>query len=266
MNQAGAGSEGKLTEKKSVAESLLGGHGSPFVAQVSAANVGTLYKSILDGICYRGTSFFQVFTTCQPEHGVPDYAAQIQALKIRDSRGMPEFVFNPQLGETYQEALNIKGNTAYNKDWVTKMAPVTREKYLYLVPNWAFTENRFRFHHKKVKEEQVKGLIPLEAKIQLVLMDDIVNRRYLDKQHRSYIPDYGVYTVEYTDDGSKVYHTLSRQMVLFCVERRKSWRILQSRAGIENSDYLQQKELLSQIDQGTLTVDEFMTEQTLQIN
>jgi pyruvate-ferredoxin/flavodoxin oxidoreductase len=258
MNQAGQGSEGKLTEKKSVAESFLGGHGSPFVAQVSAANVGTLYKAILDGISYRGTSFFQVFTTCQPEHGVPDYAAQIQALKIRDSRGMPEFVFNPQLGETYQECLNIKGNTAYNKDWVTKMAPVTREKFLYLVPNWAFTENRFRFHHKKVKEDDIKGKIPLEAKIQLVLMDDVVNRRYLNKDHRSYIPDFGVYIADYGDNGSKVYHLLSRQMVLFCVERRKSWRILQSRAGVENSDYQQQKELLAQIDGGELTVEKFM--------
>lgn len=260
MNQAGAGSEGKLTEKKSVAEAFLGGHGSPFVAQVSAANVGTLYKGILDGVCYRGTSFFQVFTTCQPEHGVPDYAAQIQALKIRDSRGMPEFVFNPQLGETYEEALNIKGNTAYNKDWVTKMAPVSKEKYLYLVPNWAFTENRFRFHHKKVKEEQVKDLIPLETKIKLVMMDDIVNRRYLNQSHRSYIPDYGVYTIEYNEDGSKVYRTLSRQMVLFCVERRKSWRLLQSRAGVENQDYLDQKELLTKIDSGELTVNEYMEE------
>lgn len=260
MNQAGAGSEGKLTEKKSVAESFLGGHGSPFVAQVSGANVGTLYKSILDGLCYRGTSFYQVFTTCQPEHGVPDYAAQIQALRIRDSRGMPEFVFNPQLGETYQETLQIKGNTAYNLDWVTKYAPVTKEKYLYIIPHWAFTENRFRLHHKKVNEEDIKDLIRLEAKLQLVMMDDIVNRRYLNKSHRSYIPDFGVYAVDYKEDGSKVYHSLSRQMVLFCVERRKAWRILQSRAGVENKDYILQKELLAKIDVGELTVDSYMNE------
>ncbi len=104
MNQAGVATEGKLTEKKSVAESFLGGHGSPFIAQVSMANSATLYKSILDGLCYRGTSFFQTYTTCQPEHGVPDYAATEQAQKVRDSRGMPEFVFNPELGETFAEA------------------------------------------------------------------------------------------------------------------------------------------------------------------
>ncbi len=38
--------------------------------------------------------------------------------------------------------------------------------------------------------------------------------------------------------------TLSRQMVLFCVERRRAWRMLQSRAGIENPDYLAQREAL----------------------
>ncbi|MDH5604201.1 MAG: hypothetical protein OEY51_09685, partial [Cyclobacteriaceae bacterium] len=258
MNQAGVGSEGKLTEKKSVAEAFLGGHGSPFIAQVSAANVGTLYKSFLDGLCYRGTAFFQVFTTCQPEHGVPDYAAQTQALYIRDSRGMPEFVYNPQLGETYEEALNIKGNTNYDKDWVTKMAPVTKEKYKYIVPHWAFTEARFRFHHKVIKEEQVNGKIPLELKLQLITMDDIVNRRYLDENHRSWVPDFGVYAVDFNEEGGRVYHSLSRQMVLFCVERRKAWRLLQSRAGIANSDYQEQKELLSRLDKGELSLEEYM--------
>jgi len=111
-----------------------------------------------------------------------------------------------------------------------------------------------------VKEEEVKDLIPLETKIKLVTMDDVVNRRYLVKSHRCYIPDFGVFTVDYAEDGSKVYHTLSRQMVLFCVERRKSWRLLQSRAGVPNEDYLQQKELLAQIDGGELTVEEYMKE------
>ncbi len=30
-------------------------------------------------------------------------------------------------------------------------------------------------------------------------------------------------------------------MVLFCVERRKAWRLLQSRAGVANPDYEAQK-------------------------
>lgn len=257
MNQMGVATEGKLIEKKSVAEAFLGGHGSPYVAQISMANTANLYKSLLDGLCYRGTAFFQVFTTCQPEHGVPDYAAQLQAQRIRDSRGMPEFVFDPQLGETYSEALSIKGNPHSNKDWYTKKAPVTKTPYAYTVAHWAFTEARFRLHHKVVKEEKVKGLMRLEEKLKLITMDDIVHRRHLDKNHRSFIPDRGVYTIDYADDGSPIYYILSRQMVIFCVERRKAWRILQSQAGIVNEDYLAQKELLAKIDNGELTLEDF---------
>ncbi|MGD0861015.1 MAG: 2-oxoacid:acceptor oxidoreductase family protein, partial [Terracidiphilus sp.] len=72
MNVFGAATQGKNTEKKTVAETFLAGHGSPFVAQVSMANAPKLYRAILDGLEYRGTLFIQAFTTCQPEHGVPD--------------------------------------------------------------------------------------------------------------------------------------------------------------------------------------------------
>ena len=128
----------------------------------------------------------------------------------------------------------------------------------YSVAHWAFSEARFRLHHKIVKEDKVKDPIRLEDILKLVMMNDITQRKHLDKNHRSYIPDRGVYTIDYADDGSPVYHILSRQMVIFCVERRKAWRILQSRAGIENKDYLDQKELLTKIDKGELSVEDFL--------
>ncbi len=252
MNAAGIGSEGKMTEMKSVAESFLGGHGSPYVARVSLANTGALYKSILDGILYRGTAFFQVYTTCQPEHGVADYASQIQAQLVRDSRGMPEFVFDPQLGESYQDSLNIKGNPNYQNDWFQRRITATKERYTFLPAHWAITEARFRYHHKKVKEEDTKDMVLIDDLLPCITMDDIVHRRYLNKDHRSYIPDFGVFLINKLDDGSTTYHKLSKQMVIFNVERRKAWRMLQSRAGIVNKDYAKQKELLKQWDAGEL--------------
>jgi pyruvate-ferredoxin/flavodoxin oxidoreductase len=41
-------------------------------------------------------------------------------------------------------------------------------------------------------------------------------------------------------------------MVLFAVERRKAWRMLQSKAGVVNKDYQAQKALLSKLDKGEL--------------
>ena len=53
------------------------------------------------------------------------------------------------------------------------------------------------------------------------------------------------------------YRSLSRQLVLFCVERRKAWRMLQSKAGIENKDYKAQRSILADVDAGKISKDEF---------
>jgi pyruvate-ferredoxin/flavodoxin oxidoreductase len=262
MNQVGDATQGKLTERKSVAETFMNGHGSPYIAQVSMANPSNFFKAIVDGLTYRGTAFFQAFTSCPPEHGVADYSSPSQALKVRDSRGMTEFVFNSGLGESYTDTsytdtLNIKGNPSSNTDWFQRSAPVTKKRYTFTVAHWAFTEARFRAHHKIVKEEATKGMVLLEDLIQLITMDDITNRRYLDKTHRAYIPDFKVYTIDHKDDGTTKHHIVSTQMVIFCVERRKAWRMLQSRAGIENKDYIAQKELLAKIDKDEMSVEDF---------
>jgi pyruvate-ferredoxin/flavodoxin oxidoreductase len=47
-------------------------------------------------------------------------------------------------------------------------------------------------------------------------------------------------------------------MVLFHIERRKAWRMLQSRAGIENEDYAAQKAVLKKLADGELTRDELL--------
>lgn len=252
FNQFGPATEGKLTEMKSVGESFMGGHGSPFLARVSMANTGTFYKALLDGLTYRGTAYFEAYTTCQPEHGVADSGAQVQAQLVRDSRGLTEFVYNPSDGESYHDILNIKGNPNYNFDWFERRHAITKEKYTFTVAHWAITEARFRRHHKKVKKEATEGLVLLEDKLKLITQDDITHRRYLDPTHRAYVEDFGVYLRDFTEEGVEKYHTLSRQMVLFTVERRKAWRMLQSKAGIINQDYIAQKELLKELDSVTV--------------
>ena len=188
MNVFGAATQGKNVEKKTVAETFLAGHGSPFIAQVSIANAPKLYRAILDGIEYRGTAFLQCFTTCQPEHGVADDMALTQAQRVRDSRGAPEFVFNPRLGETYQEALDLKGNPSLERDWYETKFKATNEPYRYTVAHWCATEARFRNHLKKIKKEDAAKMIPLENMLVRVTQQDVVYRRYLVHGHRSYIP------------------------------------------------------------------------------
>ena len=257
MNSFGAASQGKVTEKKTVAETFLAGHGSPFVAQTSIANAPKFFRAILDAVEYRGTAFLQCFTTCQPEHGVGDDMALDQAQRVRDSRGAPEFVFNPQLGETYPESLDVKGNPAPDKDWYITKFKSTGEKYRYTVAHWCATEARFRNHVKRLKnEEEAEGMIPLENMLLRLTQHDVVHRRYLDPEHRAYVPDFGVFIKAPGPDGKPQLMKLSRQLVLFCVERRKAWRLLQSKAGIENKEYGAQRSLLADVDAGRLSKEE----------
>ena len=52
------------------------------------------------------------------------------------------------------------------------------------------------------------------------------------------------------------YRSLSRQLVLFCVERRKAWRLLQSKAGIENKEYKAQRSILADVDAGKISKED----------
>lgn len=243
MNQYGAATEGKLTERKEVAQILTRGHGSAFVAHTSIANAANLYKSVLDALMYRGSAYIQAYTPCQPEHGIADDHSATQAKLARDSRSVPEFIYNPQIGESYIENISLKGNPDLKRDWKQSTIPGTKEKYNYTVVHWAVTEPRFRKHVFKVKPGEEANMISLDDKIKEITQQDVVYRRHLNKDHRAYVPKKGVY-IMVEKGGQMVPVGISRQLVLFAVERRKNWRILQSSAGIVNEDYEAQKEYL----------------------
>jgi hypothetical protein len=90
-----------------------------------------------------------------------------------------------------------------------------------------------------------------------VTQQDVVYRRYLIPEHRSYIPDFGVYIKVPGPKGDAEYRSLSRQLVMFCVERRKAWRMLQSKAGIENKEYQSQRAILADVDAGRISREDF---------
>ncbi len=251
MNQFGVASQGKLIEKKNVSEAFTSGHGSPFVAQVSMANAAKLYKAMLDGLEYRGTAFYQCYTTCQPEHAVGDNMSADQAKMVRDGRGMPEFVFNPRRGETSQEAFDLKGNPTPERDWWRTKFKATGEEYNFTVAHWAITEGRFRKHVKSVSEAEASELILLDDILALITQDDVIHRRVFDPNHRSHVPNFGCY-IKADINGKLKCFAVSRQMVLFAVERRKAWRMLQSKAGVVNKDYLAQKAFLAKVDKGEI--------------
>ena len=103
-------------------------------------------------------------------------------------------------------------------------------------------------------------MVSLENMLVRITQDDVVNRRYLNSEHRAFVPDFGVYMKADTGNGKVGALAISRQMVLFCVERRKSWRLLQSKAGIENLEYKAQRSLLKKVDAGDIPLDRFLAD------
>jgi pyruvate-ferredoxin/flavodoxin oxidoreductase len=191
--------------------------------------------------------------------------ALMQAQRVRDSRGAPEFVFNPRLGETYQEALDVKGNPSLDMDWFETRFKGNNTPYRYTVAHWCATEGRFRNHLKTVVNEDLGSLISLENMLARITQQDVVYRRYLVSSHRSYVPDFGVYITIQGNNGDLEFRSLSRQLVLFCVERRKAWRMLQSKAGIENREYKAQRALLADVDSGRISKEDFLAHADLML-
>jgi pyruvate-ferredoxin/flavodoxin oxidoreductase len=181
-----------------------------------------------------------------------------QAIAVKDSRGMPEFVFHPELGESYADAIQLRGNKSHDRDWIPKAVRNTKEKYNYTPAQWCATEARFRNHLKKIKPTDTVEMVHLDEILVRLTQRDVIERRYLDKSHRAFVPDFGVYMVTEDRKGEPVYYKLSRQMVLFCVERRKAWRLLQSKAGVTNKDYAAQRRLLAKVDKGEVPLSELL--------
>jgi len=249
MNQYGKHHEGKLTERKEVAQIFTSGHGSPFVACVSMGNIAKFYRALIDGLLYRGTCFIQSFTTCQPEHGVADNMSATQALRVRDARGVIEFIYDPAKGELNSETFDVTSNPRSARDWQTKKDGAGN-LFDYNIPQWAATEGRFKKHF--IKLAPAEEIISLEEAILRLNQNDITYRHFLLKNHRAYLPTKGIYVDVVLPDGKKNRFGVSRQMALFTVERRKNWRRMQSTNNIKNIDYLAQSKMLRDFDAGEI--------------
>ncbi|MFQ5612893.1 MAG: thiamine pyrophosphate-dependent enzyme [Anaerolineae bacterium] len=109
---------GKQEQRKEIGRIAMM-HPNTFVAQTVAAVPNHFYKSILDAASFDGPALVNVFTTCQPEHGVGDNMSRHQAKLAVDSRAFPLFIYDPRRGDTIRERLSLQGNPAQKEDWVT---------------------------------------------------------------------------------------------------------------------------------------------------
>jgi len=129
---------GKCERRKELAQICLM-HPEVYVAQTTAAHINHFYKAVMEANEYLGPAVINVYTTCQPEHGVPDCNSTHQAKRAVESRAFPIFTFDPRRGKKIRERLSLVGNPAHKDDW---WAPPNCEKPLTFI-DFARTEGRF---------------------------------------------------------------------------------------------------------------------------
>jgi pyruvate/2-oxoacid:ferredoxin oxidoreductase beta subunit/Pyruvate/2-oxoacid:ferredoxin oxidoreductase delta subunit len=123
-------------------------HPRTYVAQTVGPMAKHFYSAIQRANEFKGPAVINIFTTCQPEHGVADHMAGAQARLAVESRAFPVFTYDPDAGDTIKQCMSLAGNPSPNRDWHTrrgkdgKMEPVD---FL----TWARTEGRFRKHFDK---------------------------------------------------------------------------------------------------------------------
>jgi pyruvate/2-oxoacid:ferredoxin oxidoreductase beta subunit len=141
MSAIGSARHGKRERRKELSQILMM-HPDVFVAQTTAAHLNHFYKTVLAANEFPGPAVVICYTSCQPEHGIPDDASYSQAKLAVESRTFPLLVYDPRKGERIRERLTLQGNPALKEDWATD--PKTNLPVDFVA--FARTEGRFARH------------------------------------------------------------------------------------------------------------------------
>ncbi len=160
MSAIGKAISGKTERRKEIAN-LCMMHPDVFVAQTTSAHTNHFYKAIMAANEYPGPSVINVYTTCQPEHGVADDMAMNQAKLAADSRAFPVFIYDPNKGDRFSERLSLQGNPAKKEDWYIN--PKTKKQIDFIY--FAKTEGRFAKHFDKQGNPDEQILITQEDRL-----------------------------------------------------------------------------------------------------
>ena len=116
MAPYGKMSKGKTEIRKEIG--LLGAaHRNAFILQGNISNYTHLIEGFIDGLNARRPALFNVYSVCQPEHGVSDDASHLRSKMALESRAYPILRFDPDEGESWEECFNLQGNPAIDEDW-----------------------------------------------------------------------------------------------------------------------------------------------------
>jgi pyruvate-ferredoxin/flavodoxin oxidoreductase len=210
-----------------------------------------MIEGFIDGLMTRRPAVFNLYTTCQPEHGVGDDMGVHQAKLAVESRAYPIFKYNPDNGKKAREAFDLSGNPAMDQLWPTydlKYLEYGQEQTM-KVPmtfaDFALTEARFRKHFRKVPRSAWNdNMVPLADFLELP-----------ESSREGKYP-----YIWATDREQKLNRVLvAKTIVESCEERRDFWIMLRDLAGVqtekpkeENLEEKIRNEVVGNIAQGLM--------------
>ncbi len=224
MAQYGKVQHGKSEPRKEIGLIAMA-HRNTYVLQATLANTTHMIEGFIDGLMTKRPALFNLYTTCQPEHGVGDDMGAHQAKLAVESRAYPIFKYNPDHGVKAEEAFDLSGNPAMADIWPTydlKYIENGREKSLQVAmtfADFALTEARFRKHFRKAPRDTWND--------SMVQLSEFLE---MDAESREDKFPY-IWAVDRKQRLSRV--LVAKKIVESCEERRDFWLMLRGIAGVE---------------------------------
>jgi pyruvate-ferredoxin/flavodoxin oxidoreductase len=215
MAPYGRTAKGKTEIRKEMG--LIGmAHRTSFVLNGAVGNLTHLLEGFIDGLNARHPALFNIYSGCQPEHGIGDDMSAHQSRMAIESRAYPLFRFDPDAGTSFEECCSIEGNPDIDRDWISWTLKYTDEKgepaemeVPFTFADFAMTEGRFRKHFRKAPPETWNdSMIPIAEFLDMDEDDRIGHFPYV----------WGV------DGKNRLMRVLvSQELVTSCEERRSFW-------------------------------------------
>jgi pyruvate-ferredoxin/flavodoxin oxidoreductase len=222
LSRVGAAHVGKEESRKELGL-IAAFHPKVLVVQTATAIQGHFLPHVIDFLSYDDSpALMDIYTPCQPEHGIADDAANARARVAVESRMSPVFVHDPRRGSTLHERFSLEGNPDIDRAWTTTSLEyvdadgVTKLMDVPLTPaDFALGEGRFKKHFHTLHPE-VLG-VPIHEYVEL------------SAEER-----YGKTPFVWSTDSEKrlVRQAVAPSIVHLVEERRRNWATLQYLAGL----------------------------------
>jgi pyruvate-ferredoxin/flavodoxin oxidoreductase len=238
MAQFGKALQGKQEIRKEIG--LIGmAHRTTYVMQSGIAHANHMIEGFIQGLMARRPALFNLYTSCQPEHGIGDDMGHHQAKLAVESRAYPLFRYNPDEGKTPQECFDLDGNPAMFDDW-----PVYTLNYLeggreqsmeipMTFADFAMTEARFRKHFRMAPPDTWhEDMVPLAEFIELE-----------EEDREGKFPF--IWSVDKRQHLARL--MVDAIMVKSCEERRDFWIMLKGIAGVAPEEKVSEADLEARV-------------------